>query len=179
MQLTEFNAPLQADLVAKTQAGDQRAFGEIYDDTFDNVYRYAASLTRNREDAEDLTAETFERALRSINRYQSREVPILIWLLRIARNVARERSSRYFREPVVCFDQGQMAQLPDQAEPDEQETPWDALLDGLSPSQRDVIALRLAGLRGREIAQALGKAEGTVKALQFAAIRNLRRTVSQ
>lgn len=179
MQLTEFNAPAQADLVAKTQAGDRRAFGRIYDDTFDQIFRYASSLTRSREDAEDLTAETYERALRGIVRYESRDVPILIWLLRIAKNVARERASRYCREPLITFDNEQLAQLPDTAQTVEETLPWQKLLDDLTPAQRDVIALRLAGLCGREIAETLGKAEGTIKALQFAAIRNLRRTVSR
>lgn len=179
MQLTEFNAPAQAALVAKTQAGDRRAFGRIYDDTFEQVYRYAASLTRSREDAEDLTAETYERALRGIVRYESRDVPILIWLLRIAKNVARERTSKYCREPLIPLDQEQLDQLPDRSQPGDEALPWQALLEDLTPAQREVIALRLAGLRGKEIAETLGKAEGTIKALQFAAIRNLRRTVNR
>lgn len=178
MQLVDFNAVAQAELVTRTKGGDPLAFGRIYDETFDHVYRYALSLTRNREDAEDLTAETYERALRGIHHYESRDVPILIWLVRIARNVARERSARCHREPVVCVSDEQLDRLP-VPDGDLHDVPgWDALLERLTPSQRDVITLRLAGLRGREIAEALGKAEGTIKALQFAAIRNLRRTVS-
>ncbi|MBA4180764.1 MAG: hypothetical protein C0506_09270 [Anaerolinea sp.] len=179
MQLTEFNAPAQADLIAKVQSGDGRAFGRIYDDTFEQVHRYAFTLTRCREDAEDLTAETYERALRGIGRYESRDVPILIWLLRIARNVARERAAKYYRQPLVTVAQDQLDQFPDVSQAVEETFLWEAVLQDLTPAQRDVIALRLAGLRGREIAETLGKAEGTIKALQFAAIRNLRRTVSR
>lgn len=176
MQLIEFDTRHQADLVAKTQAGDRRAFGRIYDETFPQIYRYALALTHNREDAEDLTAETYERALRRIHSYESRDIPISIWLLRIARNVGHERSQRSMRESTVTVSEEQLDQIA--ANPDSLEA--GLLLDGflreLTPAQRDVLALRLAGLRCREIAQALGKAEGTIKALQFAAIRNLRRT---
>ena len=178
MQAIEFDRPLQAELVARAKSGDRVAFGRIYDQTFPLVYRYAMALTGSREDAEDLTAETYERALKNVVRFESREVPIAIWLLRIARNIGRERAARHRRQPTVCFAPELLEQLAAEGTAPQFAVSWDGLLSQLSPAQREVIALRLSGLRGREIAELLGKAEGTIKALQFAAIRNLRRTVS-
>lgn len=176
MQLASFNARRQAALVTRSQSGDKAALGEIYDETFPIVYRWALATTRNREDAEDLTAETYERALRVLHRFESREVPISAWLLRIGQNVERERRNKNARIRVVniadhevdCFA------APETIFPD---ADLSKIMEDLSPAQREVLQLRLAGLKVREIAAIQGRAEGTVKALQFAAIRNLKRAI--
>jgi RNA polymerase sigma-70 factor, ECF subfamily len=174
-----FDARAQWQRIKRINAGDRLAFGEIYDDTFTQVYRYAFSLVLKPEDAEDLTAETYERALRTIQKYESRDVPISIWLLRITRNVHRERLQRVRREPPTPIPVDRLPDIPARQERADEPVPWERMLAELTPDQRDVITLRLAGLKGREIATALGKAEGTVKALQFAAIRNLRRSTNR
>jgi RNA polymerase sigma-70 factor, ECF subfamily len=179
VQFAEFDAPLQAARVQRVRAGDAAAFGEIYDETFQKVYRYASSLTYSREDAEDLTAETYERALRAISKYSSRDIPIAVWLLRIARNVAHERAQRARKQPRAIVPIESIASTLQGAVPPEPEPDLGPLLGALTPAQHDVITLRLAGLRCREVAELLGKAEGTVKALQFAAVRNMRRSVKR
>lgn len=177
MTVIGFDEGRQATLISRGQAGDKIALGQLYDETFPVVYRWAMAATHNREDAEDITAETFERALRNLPRYESRSVPIAAWLIRIAQNVEREHRNRMARCRVVHITQCEVDGLPAPDTLAGNGPGFDELLSGLSKAQRDVLSLRLAGLKVREIAEIQGRAEGTVKALQFAAIRNMRRAV--
>ena len=176
MTTVEFDAGRQASLVARGQSGDKAALGRLYDETFPVVYRYALSATRNRQDAEDVAAETYERALRALCRYQSRDVPITAWLLRIAQNVVREHRNKRAPWRVVDIADFDVDGLPG-SESLADGIGLDDLLSALTPAQREVMSLRLAGLKVREIAAIQGRAEGTVKALQFAAMRNMRKAV--
>lgn len=61
-------------------------FETIYSTYFDQVYRYTRSLTLDEQAAEDLTAETFLRAMRSLSSFRG-ECEIRVWLCRIAKNL--------------------------------------------------------------------------------------------
>ncbi|HWE61153.1 MAG TPA: RNA polymerase sigma factor, partial [Chloroflexota bacterium] len=77
---------------------DRTAFGELYDLYLHRVYAFCWSYSATKEQAEDLTAHTFERALVAIGRYEDRGVPFSSWLLRIAANLARDRAARVGKE---------------------------------------------------------------------------------
>jgi RNA polymerase sigma-70 factor (ECF subfamily) len=172
---SEFDARLQANLVSAAAAGDADAIAELYDATFANVYAFAFRTARNQQDAEDITSETYERALRKLHSYRSGDVPLIVWLIRIARNVAYENARKAKRGSVVALTPSVAEQVT--ARPESAGlSPAD--LDTLTPAQREVISLRLAGFKIREIAATLGKAEGTVKALQFSAMKRLREGAS-
>lgn len=66
----------------------RRGFAEVAEDHLDDVHRYLLMLTADPAAAEDLTAETFEKALRSWRRYDPRRSSERTWLCRIGRNVA-------------------------------------------------------------------------------------------
>jgi RNA polymerase sigma-70 factor, ECF subfamily len=169
-----FEAPQQEWLVRRCKAGDAAAMAELYEATFDHIYAYARGMFRTTQDAEDVTSETYLRALRGLRSYQSGDVPIVVWLLRIARNVAMEHlrtKLRHQSEPITT----NVIEAVADPTPDETTEDLPDMLAALTPAQREVIVLRLAGFKLREIAQSLGKAEGTIKALQFAALRNLRK----
>jgi RNA polymerase sigma-70 factor (ECF subfamily) len=163
-----------AELVARSKSGDRAAFGEIYDLTFDDVYRYALALSRNQAEAEDITADTYERALKLIDRYEWRDKPILAWLIRIAQNVAREHFRRIRTRPTTPLTDGDDVACTSATDAFHTLNDVQERLATLTPAQREVIALRLAGFKIREVAQMVGKAEGTVKALQFAGTARLR-----
>jgi RNA polymerase sigma-70 factor, ECF subfamily len=152
------------------------SFSRVYDATVDRVYRLALAALHNHADADDVTAETFERALRSMPRFRGDEEQMTHWIFGIARNVVREyrRDRDRHHQP-----------LPDAACLEVPEAPAEELSDmdvshavrRLAPAQREVLELRLSGLKIREVSTILGKPEGTVKALQHAAIRNVRTAV--
>src|SRR3990172_5386523 len=61
---------------------DRNRFGQLYERYFDRVYAFAITRTRDRTAAEDVTAETFRRALQNLCHFQWTGVPFSAWLLR-------------------------------------------------------------------------------------------------
>lgn len=151
---------------------DIARFEGLYDRTFPTVYRYVYRGSRNTSDAEDLTSETYERALRNLPRFKGTEADLDRWIFGIARNVLREWWRDRDRQTASLTPEQEGSLAADSAHPGPDLGP---LVWSLTPMQREVVELRLTGLKVREIADLLGKAEGTVKALQFAAMRNLRK----
>ena len=167
------------ELVHRTQAGDAEAFGLLYDRYVDVVFRFLLHRVADRALAEDLTSETFVRALRRIEQlsFQGRDVGA--WLITIARNLVLDhvKSSRY-RLEVPTADMRDADRVTD--------GPEDAVLQGLthatvlegvrqlSADQRECVELRfLQGLSVAETAAAMGRKDGAVKALQSRAVRRL------
>jgi RNA polymerase sigma-70 factor (ECF subfamily) len=109
----------------------------------DDVYRYVLYLTRDPQAAEDLTAETFERAVRLWHRFDPKRGSERTWLCQVARTTAldhlRAEERRRRREE-------RYASLADRYdEPDHQIlSPWlRSALAALSAAEREVIALRV------------------------------------
>jgi RNA polymerase sigma-70 factor (ECF subfamily) len=74
-------------LVGRATAGDREAFGELYERCVRRVFKHVLYMVNDVDLAEDLTEQTFLRALQAVHRYERRGVPFLAWLLRIARNL--------------------------------------------------------------------------------------------
>jgi RNA polymerase sigma factor (sigma-70 family) len=134
---------------------DRPTFASVAEAELDAVHRYLLFLTGNRVVAEDLTGETFEKAFRLWRRFDPRRGTPRVWLCRIARGTAldhfrseerrRRREERYAR------------QLPDAEEPPLGPGALESALTRLSPSDREVIALRvLLELDGPTVARLLG-----------------------
>ncbi|GAA3056370.1 sigma-70 family RNA polymerase sigma factor [Streptomyces olivoverticillatus] len=85
------------DLVERAQAGEAEAFGRLYDQYADTVYRYIYYRVGGRATAEDLTSETFLRALRRIGTFTWQGRDFGAWLVTIARNLVADhfKSSRF------------------------------------------------------------------------------------
>jgi RNA polymerase sigma-70 factor (ECF subfamily) len=154
---------------------DPSKFARLYDRHFDRVYAFVVRRVRSRDAAEDLTADTFQKALAGLAKYESRGAPFGAWLLRIAANAVIDWSKRSARE-VVNSDA-----LPDPGvDPDVDRADDHArlfkLVDALPRDQQEVIVERFVEQRSiRETAERLGKTEGAVKQLQFRAVETLRR----
>ena len=88
-----------SDLVLRART-DAEAFGHLYERYVDRIYAYIYHRVGNAQDAEDLTARTFYRALDNLDRYEDRGLPFAAWLFRIAHNLVanwhRDRSRRRF-----------------------------------------------------------------------------------
>jgi len=98
--LTERGGVKEADahLILRARH-DRAAFGEIYDIYLPPVLAFCRAHSTDLDEAEDMTAQTFERALMAIGRYESRGIPFSAWLLRIAANLVIDRSRR--QKPVI------------------------------------------------------------------------------
>ena len=167
------------NLALRAGKGDAAAFGALYDRYVEAVYRYVFYRVRNDADAEDLVSDVFMRALRAIPRYEPR-VAFLAWLYRIARNAVIDRARRSRTQ--ISFEDALAHPNVDQVvEPDatilalsDKEAVRDALAK-LTPLQQEVIVLRFVeGYTTHEIADLVGKREGTVRGIQFRALEALR-----
>jgi RNA polymerase sigma-70 factor (ECF subfamily) len=168
-------------LVLEAKGGDPGAFGRLFDEYHEPVYRFIANRVNRPSDAEDLTQLVFVKALEALPRYEVRGVPFGGWLFRLARNtiIDHARTRHDHAELNAAADRAT-----DEAGPDEVtllRQDLDAVaraLADLTDEQREAIELRFfAGLSAREAAEAMGKQEGTVRGLQFRAIASLRRSL--
>ncbi|HEY2948218.1 MAG TPA: sigma-70 family RNA polymerase sigma factor [Micromonosporaceae bacterium] len=176
-------------LVERAQGGDVEAFGLIYDRYVDTVFRFVYFRVGHRQLAEDLTSETFLRALRSIGRFTWQGRDPGAWLVTIARNlVADHFKSGKYRLEVTTGD----VLDADSEDRGPEGSPEAAVVDHitnvalltavkrLNPEQQECIVLRfLQGFSVAETAQAMGKNEGAIKALQYRAVRALARLLPE
>jgi RNA polymerase sigma-70 factor (ECF subfamily) len=169
------------DLVARAQGGSADAFGALYDRYVDVVYRYVYYRVGSQQLAEDMTSETFLRALRRITSFTWQGRDFGAWLVTIARNLIADhfKSSRYKLEVATgeILESGRLADGPESEVLDAMTNM--TLLEAvklLNAEQQECIVLRfLNGLSVAETALAMGKNEGAIKALQYRAVQSLKK----
>jgi RNA polymerase sigma-70 factor (ECF subfamily) len=176
-------------LVEWAQGGDAAAFGLIYDRYMDTVFRFIYFRVGSRPLAEDLTADTFLRALKRISSFTWQGRDLGAWLVTIARNLVADhfKSGRYRLEVTT----GDVLDA-DVADRGPEGSPELAVVDHitnvallgavrqLNPEQQECIVLRfLQCFSVAETAQAMGKNEGAIKALQYRAVRALHRLLPE
>jgi RNA polymerase sigma-70 factor, ECF subfamily len=169
-------------LVTLAQQGDAEAFGMVYDRYVDQIYRYLYYRVGSHAVAEDLTSETFLRALRRIDSFTYTGKDIGAWFTTIARNLVTDhvKSSRFKLEVSTAdmLDADRSGPDDDGVETQVIEKLRDAaLLDAvrrLKPEQQECIVLRfLQGLSVAETSEVMSRSEGAVKQLQLRAVRAL------
>jgi RNA polymerase sigma-70 factor (ECF subfamily) len=168
-----------AALVTLAQQGDAEAFGQVYDAYVDSIYRYLYYRVGSHALAEDLTSETFMRALRRIDSFTWQGKDIGAWFVTIARNLVTDhvKSSR-FRLEVSTADMLDADRADDGIEDEvlrrlQSATLIDAVRQ-LKAEQQECIVMRfLQGLSVAETAKVMKRSEGAVKQLQLRAVRAL------
>ncbi|MDA1128603.1 MAG: sigma-70 family RNA polymerase sigma factor [Chloroflexi bacterium] len=165
-------------LVLSAQGGDRDAFAQLYEANAERIYRYLLARLTEPADAEDVTAEVFMQAMKSLPSYKPTGSPLIAWLFRIAHNRAvnymkkgGRRKETLLTETAATYD-----------------SPEDEVLEkvrmgevigamgALTELQRQVLSLRFsADLSIAEVAKVMNRKEGAVKFLQFSALRALRR----
>ena len=160
---------------------DPDAFARLYDRTAHEVYRFAFSLCRDHASAEDLTSETYRRALARLDRYEDRGRPFVAWLFTIARNLVRDGARKAGREtPLMDHDSATDEWPGDGLLRAEQNVALGRALQRLTPVQRRVIVLRFGHDRScQEVANELGRSEAAIKQLSYRAVGALRRFLQE
>ena len=158
---------------------DPARFTALYEDNFERVYAFVARRVGDRADAEDLTSEVFQQALKNLRQFEWRGVPFAAWLYRIAGNAIADRSKRAARETGSPASDDPPRYGAIDVEKIERSARLFRLVNALPAEQRRVIEMRFAEEKSiREIAQELRRTAGAVKQLQFRAIQKLREQVS-
>lgn len=171
-------------LVLRAKTGDSEAFGMLYDRYLDLVYRYVYFRVGSHALAEDLTSETFLRALRGIADYTWQGRDFGAWLMTIARNLVTDhyKSGRNRLEVTTAevFDTPLDGRyIPENAVVTNMvnERVMQAIKQ-LGAEQQECVILRfLHGMSLAETALIMGKKSGAIKALQFRAIKSLARAL--
>lgn len=154
-------------------------FGETYEEELPRVYGYVAYQVMDPEEAEDLTQQTFERALIHWGEFDDRRATVTTWLLAIARNLIVDHyRARSRRPPTTAIEEVPEAQL--QASRDSNPRlgigpELESALAGLGERERELIALRYgADLSGPQIATLTGLTVPNVQQILSRSLRRLR-----
>ncbi len=166
-------------LVELARGGDKEAFGQLYDHYQPSVYRFLYYRVGSVPLAEDLTAETFFRALRNMHSFRWQGKDFGAWLMTIARNLTAD----HFKAGRTRLEQTteDMGTLDSTAAGPESEVlsalTNEALLRALGElptEQRECLIMRfLQGLSIAETAEILGRSTGAIKQLQLRGVRSL------
>ena len=140
---------------------EPESFDEVYQSYFDPVYRYALTLSRDPQAAEEITQETFFKALRSLEKFRG-DCSMKSWLCAIARNLWLSELRKKKPQPI-----DDMTDIPDSnVGPEESIVRRDEsmrihrLLHRLEEPYREVFTLRTLGqLSFRDIGELFGKTE--------------------
>jgi RNA polymerase sigma-70 factor (ECF subfamily) len=164
-------------LVSRAVRRDSAAFGILYETHLDRVYRYVYYRVGSATEAEDLTEQVFLKAWEAISRYESRGVPFIAWLYRLAHNLVVDHYRA--RRPTMPLEEVPEAEEPGANILDSVESELDAeeirlAVRKLSPEHQQLIVLRFVeGMSHAEVAQITGKSEGATRVVQYRALQSL------
>ena len=161
------------------------AFGQLYERYVDRIYSYIYYRVGNVQDAEDLTARTFYRALDKLNTYEDRGLPFSAWLFRIAHNLVanwhRDRSKRRFLPIEKLWWQSEDRVTPqEQVEQEEEQRDLWAAINRLPEERRNLLLYKVnTTLSNLEIGEMMNKSESAIKSLYFRTLAALRRDLEE
>lgn len=166
-----------ADMVARAQAGDTRAFDALILKYGDKLYGLIYNMTSNKEDTHDLLQDVFAKAYRSLPKFRGRST-FYTWIYQIAVNMTlnflkkrkrrrglslNEFDSAIHDDPAL-IDTGHAANPERQSNLHELQQRLNEAMQRLSESHRTVVTLYdIQGLPHGEIAKILKVSEGTVR----------------
>ncbi|MCG2785023.1 MAG: sigma-70 family RNA polymerase sigma factor [Anaerolineae bacterium] len=169
----------EEQVLARASQGDREAFGTLYERYVERIFNYIYYRTGNVDDAEDLTARVFQRAMNHIVNYTDRGVPFSAWLYRIAHNLVanwhRDRSRRQeipiTETPIIAKDTPPEVSLVQSQEKDA----LLKLIRGLPSERQTLLILKFVEhLSNAEIGEIMGRSEGAVKSLYHRTLTSLR-----
>ncbi len=167
------------EILARASAGDRDAFGMLYERYVERIFNYVYYRTGNVNDAEDLTARVFQRAMNHIVNYTDRGVPFSAWLYRIAHNLVanwhRDRSRRQeiplSDAPIIAKGDHPEASLVHT----EQRESLLRLIRSLPAERQTLLILKFVEhYSNAEIGAIMGRSEGAVKSLYHRTLLALR-----
>lgn len=157
---------------------DAEAFAGLYRTHTYAVFNYCLFRVNDPIVAEDLTADTFERAWRARRRYRPDKAEFITWLFTIARHAMIDWQRRRARRPLVNLDPQQPSETPSpeaQFEANEQQNRLRGLLQTLAVDEQELIALKFgAEMTNRQIATVLGKSETAIGSAIYRVMQKLR-----
>jgi RNA polymerase sigma-70 factor, ECF subfamily len=174
----------ECELVERAIAGDGDAFGELYRQHLNAIYRYVYYRVGEVKDAEDLTEQTFLKAWHALPGYRDCGHPFASWLYRIAQNLILDYHRKNKTDAAIARDleldwQTVQANLLKQIIDAEEAGALAEAISRLTEDQQQVVLLRFVErLSHAEIARILDKSEGACRMLQNRALVTLAEILS-
>ncbi len=163
--------------IKKAKNGDAEAFGVLYEQYAEMIFRYVYSHLDNQMDAEDLTEEIFFRAWKALPKYDDRGLPFSAFLFRSARNSLID----YYRQHKTVQSLEDLDLESGEPAPEEivngrlENHKLKQVLQELREDYRSVLIFRfLSGLSPEETAHAMERSVGAVRVLQHRALSALK-----
>ena len=157
----------------------KEAFAELYEQHFPKVFRYISYRVNDIHLAEDLTSETFVKALKGFSSYRSDRASFSTWIMSIARHTVIDHHRVGGKREVVSLEQA--AETPSEGQAEEEAVRKEELqrlqicLAGLAQQEQEIISLKFgAELTNRQIAGMLNLSESNVGTILYRAVRKLR-----
>ncbi len=175
-------------LIERIKNGDKDAFRKFYELFFEKVYKYAYKRLKNKEQAEDITSETFLRAIKGLGSFETRmDGGLDIWMYTIERNLIRDFFRKNAGVEILPFEEKWNSLLnPPIDDPyitiekNEIDKIVKDSLSELNERYRLIIEFRFyKGMSMKEIAASLGISESNAKVLQFRALRKLKDLIKE
>jgi RNA polymerase sigma-70 factor, ECF subfamily len=170
----------EAQLIARAQESDRAAWDEIFQRHYQRIYVFVFCRIGDAMTAEDVTADVFVEAWKGIRRYSYRGVPLISWLYRIAHNLIADFLRRRNRAKTQRLEE-QWAPTPHTADETEKVALWQSISAAfrrLTLEQQQVLVSRfIEGLSLAETASLMGKNQNAVKALEFRALKSVRKVL--
>ncbi len=166
------------DLVERAGQGDTGAFQELFDRYHDRVYRFARARLGGSDEGEDVLQDVFLAVWRGLPSFRYvHDGSFPGWLFGIARNVVGTRLRKRGRAVLVPLEDDLDGSVDfEDAALSRHDLAHE--LARLPDPQREVLLMRfVAGMTAREVAEAMGKSEGAVAALQVRGLKRLRRSM--
>jgi RNA polymerase sigma-70 factor (ECF subfamily) len=162
------------ELIARWKGGDERAATELVERHASALARFAVS-SGERNDVDELVQDTFVRAFNSLDGFRG-ESSFRTWLFTIERRLLldRRRSEKRRRDRTEIQEDDAATEYDalDSLMADETQKRLQVAVGRLSPTQREVFALRVGeGLSYKEIAEAVGTTEGAARVHYHNAMR--------
>lgn len=170
-------APNEPSLIASCQAGTLEDFALLYDQYADPIYRYIRYRVRDTQLAEDLTSQTFLRAMEKIGDYKPGRGSFSGWLYRIARNgvIDHYRSHKHVETIDEEFDAPGDEDATERLAQGMAKEKVEEMLATLDDEKRDILVMRIwDGLSYAEIAEITGKTETNCKVIVSRTLAALR-----
>ena len=168
----------QDQLILSAIKGDEEAFGRLYTQHLNAIYRYVFFRVGDEKEAEDLTEEVFVKAWEALPKYKIGAYPFTSWLYRIAHNLTidyyRKQSHVSLSDPDFHAVLSASSSAEEAVEDRQKLGALAAAVQRLDSEEQEIVILRFVqGLPHQEVADMLGKSASATRVIQHRALAKL------
>ena len=156
----------------------QNKLAGLFEEYYDRIARYANARIGDQREAEDIASEVFVKALKSLDTFEERGLPMGAWLFKIAHNLVVDYHRRRSQRQTVDLEKVEIQADSNPAMEAEMTLEMERIrqaMTNLTEEQREILRLRFyGGLSSAEVGAMMGKSDGAVREAQSAALKKLR-----